>query len=116
MLRIRTQLKINSKNKIGLFSDETISKGQCIWEFDSDFDRIYYSEFIEKLNEANKEFFSQNLILMDDGRYLFCCDDMRFINYSISNNVQEDTSFRSKSIANKDIEIGEELTTNVKML
>ena len=112
MLLIRTSLRLSPIHGIGCFTEEKIRNGQVIWEFDERIDmRIPISELSE-LPLPIQEFLSiYGYAEMYNGQkmMILCGDHARHFNHSENPNLM-DTPF--KSIATRDIEVGEELTCN----
>lgn len=102
MLLVKTYLDKSSINGIGLFANQFIPKGTLIWDLDLNFDGIFYwpndSEFLKKY------------CYRDGDKYVLCVDDARFMNHSDTPNTSNGTNH--ETIANRDIEIGEEITCN----
>ncbi len=108
MLLVKTKLDKSSTHGIGLFAAEFIPKGTITWKYDPEYDTCFTQECIDILPESFRERFLDYLYLdFKLKKYILCCDDQRFINYSKKPNIQ---SKPDRDIAKKDIHIGEELT------
>lgn len=117
MLRVRTYVDISSIPNIGLglFANERITKGTVIWEYTEGLDFVKDLDEVDDMNPIDKEFATTYSYLdVDINKYIFMADNARFFNHSeISPNVDEHgQGLTAKTVANKDIEIGEELLTN----
>lgn len=108
MLRVKTKIKSSDVNGIGLFADQFIPAGSVTWQYDQGFDPHFTVEQFESLPDFTKQtilthgYFDHDLKV-----YILCADDQRFINHSPNPNI---TSTPSQDVANRDIQIGEELT------
>ena len=114
MLLVKTKIRSSNIAGIGLFADELIPKGKCIWKFKEGFGKDYP----DTLEGAAKSFFStyayQNPTTLN---YVLCADNARFFNHSdtpntdcLNNPDDEDTM----DVATRDIQIGEELTIDYR--
>lgn len=103
----------------GVFASEKIGKGQIVWKFDANHDKILSQEEFNALDEASKDELKRVAYLSPTtNRYVYPPenDAARFTNHSPTNNlsvlIDEDVSEEPYFIANRDIEAGEELTNN----
>jgi len=116
MLLVRTTLAPSAIHGYGLFADERIPNGTLIWEFTPNFDLVFESNALNELPIV-----AMNLIKhyayksLKDQKYVLCCDNARFTNHSEYPNTIHDQDIKGQVIAAKDIEIGEEITTNYKV-
>ena len=115
MLLVKTRLSPSAISGIGLHADEFIPKGTIIWEFTPGIDLKFTGEqykLLEKFRnfEALDRYLYKSLI---SGCFILCADDGRFINHSNQPNTI-DTPEREEglTIALKDIQRGEEITSN----
>ena len=115
MLRVKTKLDPSSIDGIGLFADQLISKDTVVWEFNPLIDLRLSEDQIETLPEAARRQV-QKYSYRDEfsGLYIFCGDDARFFNHADEPNCVDVTwgPFGGRTIAERDIEPGEELTCN----
>lgn len=108
MLRVKTTTKLSTVNGIGLFADQFIPAGTTTWQYDPGFDPHFTKEQFANLPDFSQKtilthgYFDHNLEV-----YILCSDDQRFINHSPNPNI---TSTPSQDVANRDIQLGEELT------
>lgn len=118
MLLIRTVLKESTIPGIGLglFADEFIKKGTVTWRFCPNFDQSLEADDMLRLSaEAREQFYTYTYKSIVSGRYILCGDNERFINHSDNPNITEgerEGNYERFSIANRDIEKGEELFCN----
>lgn len=116
MLLVKTYIGKSEISGIGLFAAEPIRKGQAIWKW-SNGDSAHSYESIKNLLKHPNELAVKeaNSILhfayTDNGLYKMCGDDGKYMNHSPDPNTEScNTEFDEIEIANRDIEIGEELT------
>lgn len=100
MLRVKTYLDKSPINGIGLFAAEFIKKDSLVWDFDGEIDRIF--------SHNHNNSFIKKYSYMDNGWYILCVDDARFMNHSKEPNTINGS--RHETIACRDIQIGEEIT------
>lgn len=110
MLTIKTKIDKSLIHGIGLFSDEfIIKKGDCVWQLDNRFDKVFSIEEFNLLPKITQEYimhyshFDKKL-----NKHILCSDNARFFNKSENPNIGGDNHL--VSIALRDIERGEELT------
>jgi len=118
MLTIRASAKPSPIHGIGLFADEKIKKGAIIWRYDGRFDITFDPDEVALMTEIEKDlitryaYFSKRMHV-----YVLSLDSSRFINHSKNNNM-DDIAIPGEAetcdVANRDIEIGEELTSNYR--
>lgn len=116
MLKIKTIVKESNilNAGLGLFANEFIPKGAIIWEMTPCFDLIFNKLEIEMLEEIQKKYFYKYCFVLG-GLYYFCCDDAKYFNHSETPNC-DDPKDKNITIANRDIEIGEELTSDYRIM
>lgn len=107
MLIVKTYLDKSPINGIGLFAGEFIPKGTKIWIFAPKLDLAF-----KRVEVKNKNIFDflNKYCFKHNGHYILCTDDGRFINHSDTPNTDDKTF--PYTIAAKDIEQGEEITSN----
>lgn len=109
MLIVRTYIGKSSIHGIGLFAAEFIPKDTIIWELNPEIDIIISLEKYAKLSPYAKEHFDWFAYYSENnGGYILCFDNAKFVNHSKNPNTygEEDTR------ALKDIQIGEEIIEN----
>jgi uncharacterized protein len=94
----------------GLFAAESIKKGEVIWSFNPDFDKVFTPEDFSKIEGLEKNHL-EIYCYKYAGNYILCSDNAKFINHSDNPNT-EDTE--NETIAARDIEPGEEITSNYR--
>lgn len=113
---MKTKVGPSAIHGIGCFADELIPKGTLIWRFVDGFDLKIPVSQVSKLTGHGKETFLKYGYLSKLGQYyVLCFDDARFFNHSFSPNVLEIPSLDHEEpydIAARDIQPGEELTSN----
>jgi len=118
MLLVKTLAQPSKIHGIGLFANQKITKGTVIWKFDPRFDLVFSENEVEDMPEIQRNliyhfgYFSKEL-----KKYVYSTEDARFINHSVNNNVdsvESSDGTEGYDVANKDIEIGDELTMNYR--
>ena len=115
MLKVRTRLEQSTipGAGMGLFADEFIKEGTVIWKLDINIDRLISKDDFENMDPIYKTFVSTYGYTRRDYPFIIlCADNARFVNHFTSGNmVGNDEPFGSMevSIANRDIQIGEEI-------
>ncbi len=118
MLMVKTKVKESTipGAGLGLFADEFIKKGTVTWRFCPGFDQISYEDDLLRMSEtARIQFLKYSYKSLDDGHYVSCGDDDRFINHSENPNIIEGENEENSepfSIAARDIRPGEEMLCN----
>jgi SET domain-containing protein len=104
---------------VGVFALEKIGKNAIVWKFDPTHDKsISVDEYNLCSKEAQDELDRVAYLSPTTGRYVYPPenDPARYTNHSRQNNltvaVNKDVSDEPYFIANRDIDIGEELTNN----
>jgi SET domain-containing protein len=111
MLRIEAKVCKSKIHGKGLFTTQFIPKGTIVWEFDLGND-FSFTENQTQLLPKNSRIFSREYGWKEKGITYFCADDARYINHSLNNNLEVIHIDVYVLKANRDIEIGEELTEN----
>jgi len=113
------EIKESPINGKGVFTLSKIHRGDIIWKFDSAYDKTISIEEFEKLKENDKTESKRVAYLSaTTNRYVYPPenDAARFTNHSDDNNlsvhIDQQISEEPYFIANRDIDIGEELTNN----
>ena len=112
MLTIKTSLRLSAipGAGMGLFAEEFIPKGAKIWEFTPNLDLKFTEKEYSQFTHLNADFLYKYTYKCN-GEYILCIDNGRFINHSDDANTDDSSSFL-KTIAKKDIQPGEEITSN----
>ena len=114
MLLVKTKLEKSQIPNAGLgcFAVELIPKGTKIWEFNSDFDRVYSKNVIKGLSLLELEYLDK-YSYRNNGLYYLCVDNGRFINHSIDPNTFEDNKIQA-TYASRDIQRDEEILSDYR--
>ncbi|MBX4195492.1 SET domain-containing protein-lysine N-methyltransferase [Candidatus Parcubacteria bacterium] len=116
MLMVKTRLGPSKIHGIGLFADQFIPKGALTWRFVPGFDlKIEPDELLRLSEPARKLFWQYAYVDKNNGHYILCFDDERFINHSEEPNIIQKRIGREvegREVASRDIQPGEELTVN----
>ena len=119
MLTIKASVKTSKIEGLGLFADERIPKGTTVWKFDARFDIFFDPEEVKNMAPIQKALVEKFAYLSTEtGKYVYCIDDSRFMNHSSVNNNLDVVLFpdelETRGVANRDIEIGEEILINYR--
>jgi len=119
MLTIKASVKTSKIEGLGLFADERIPKGTTVWKFDARFDIFFDPEEVKNMAPIQKALVEKYAYLSTEtGKYVYCIDDSRFMNHSSVNNNLDVVLFpdelETRGVANRDIEIGEEILINYR--
>ncbi|HCC22593.1 TPA: SET domain-containing protein-lysine N-methyltransferase [Candidatus Falkowbacteria bacterium] len=119
MLMVKTTIGPSNIDGIGLFADQLITKGTPVWKFARGFDLQVGKLEIEKLAApAQEQFKKYSYLNPATAKYILCFDDARFFNHSETPNCDDVVSSAESeglTVANKDIQPGEELTCNYRI-
>ena len=113
MLKVKTFLKESGEHGIGLFAGEFIPKGTVVFEED-DFTLIIPDDEFEKMSTEQKQFI-EHYAYKQFGTYKLSVDNDRFMNHSNNPNV-DDSIHVDKTIASRDIQPGEEITCDYRVI
>jgi uncharacterized protein len=108
MLLINTTLKKSLKHGIGLFADQFIPKGTMTWKYHPNFDPSFTRKEVAKMPKpGQKQLWNYHFYDKKQDRYVWCLDDLRFINHDEKRPNIHSTLYRD--VALRDIKKGEEL-------
>jgi len=114
MLTKKTEVK-PCKYGLGLFAAEAIKKDEIIWMLDPRFDRIIQKHNLQQFDQLTLDYLEKYAYTDAEDRLILCVDSAKFINHSATENNLLDfihPVFGSITTAKRNIEIGEELTSN----
>lgn len=120
MTFVKIEIRSSKIHGLGCFAAEPIEKGQLVWKFDEQYDRVLKKEFVESLPLPAKEnLLNYAFVSKITGDYILCSDDSKFTNHSPSPNV---TCFIPPGSTNNDLECyatraicqGEEITNDYR--
>jgi len=113
-MTIKTSVKDTLDRGSGLFTVEEVKKGDIVFRDDPTIDRIFSAKQVAVMSEAMKEFvhFYASYDKKKDEYYLDV-DNTKFLNHSNTPNITyiEETGVM---VATRDIEAGEELTSDYR--
>ena len=114
MLLVKTYLERSAIHGIGLFAGERIPAGTVIWRRSPDIDLLLDPEPLERLHPAARAQIEKYTYLDHVlGRLVLCGDDARFFNHADQPNCHDIPDERGgTTVAARDIEVGEELTSD----
>lgn len=113
---VKTYIDKDKFGGMGLFAAEFIPKGKLIWELIEPFDLVLDKRVFDSIKDNLHQWYA--IPLKDhilrycyelNKKVVFCGDDARFANHSISPNT---ISEFSKQWAKQDIQIGDEIFCN----
>lgn len=110
MLLVKTHIKNSPIHGIGLFAAEFIPKGDLIWKYEEGFDLCISDEKKLSLPKLAQDFIEFFYYYKEGFGWTILADNSRFINHSEVPNTDSQEFFTT--IANKDIQIGEEIFEN----
>lgn len=108
MLLVKTEIKSSAIHGIGIFTLEFIPKNTKIAEFNPLIDRTLTKSQFDLLTQIEKDFIL-HYGYIENSIYHLNLDNMRFMNHSVTPNTRQGIL---EDFAEKDIQIGEELTCN----
>ena len=119
MLLVKTRIDRSRIHGFGLFAAEPILQGTPVWRFTPWFDLEMSPPCLEMLTgEQRASLLHYGYIDPRLGSFILCCDDARFVNHSDTPNTfphfTEDR--HGVDIAVRDIEKGEEITTDYRIV
>lgn len=109
MLTVKTYIKSSGIHGIGLFASENIKEGQLVGQLNQFDLRIHIGDIKE--NELD---FFRFYCSLEGEYYQTYFDNMRFMNHSSDHNCIDTPD--GKTIAIRDISIGEELTCDYSLI
>lgn len=116
MMLVRTSVGPSSIDGIGLFAAAFIPKGTKIWQFNPALDIVISEARLAASDPVTRDFVLTYAYLSKrSGHYVLCADNARFFNHSTRPNtvgISDSVDIETVDIAIRDIEAGEELTTN----
>lgn len=113
MLLIKTKVLNSKVAGYGLFADQFIPKNTIIWKFNELLDKKIHIHDIVFCSQIERMFLDK--YAYREGEYLIICtDEAKYINHSSNPNTDDfiDKEHGSITIANKDINIGDEIVSN----
>ncbi len=121
MLYVKTYVAPSKIQGIGLFAGEKIPKGTVICRFNPKFDLLFDPKEVSKIPKLQRELIKHSAYLSKKTKkYVYSIDDSRFTNHSINPNIDNTKVLPGDievcGIAKRDIEVGEELTINYKLV
>ena len=111
MLLVKTYLAESKIHGIGCYAAERILKGTTVWVFDGRIDTLYNEQQLSKLSLPCQEQIRKYAYFdYFYNSFVLCGDDSRFFNHSINPNCLDPNPHIV--VAARDIEIGEEITSD----
>lgn len=116
MMLVHCYLGKSEIEGLGVFTSERIAAGSCVWRFDRQFDILVSHSGLAAAPPATQALFARYAYVIPDypEHMALDGDDGRFMNHSDAPNL--DFSIPGSATAARDIEAGEELTSNYDYL
>ena len=118
MMLVKIKVAASPIRGLGIFANEFISKGTKTWEFTPGFDREFTPDRVKEFPLHVREFLdTYAYISPKTGNYILPTDDERFTNHSDHPNTTsvEIQDGEDYDIAARDIQNGEEITTDYRL-
>lgn len=112
MFLVPTVLKQSAIHGFGVFAARAIPAGTLIWEFTPGVDWEITPESLAAFPEPYQTQLRAWCYLDDDGLYVFCGDNGKFMNHADAPNCDDPPG--RFTVANRDIAEGEELTCDYR--
>lgn len=114
MFVIPTELRQSPVHGVGVFLLVPVKKDALVWRFDPRLDQVIPDHAIENLPEAARRYILIHAPWHQGSRaYVLSGDNARYTNHSmLPNTYSVDKDCFAESYAARDLEIGEEITTN----
>lgn len=114
MLLVKTLLSPSEIHGVGLFAAERIPKGTVVWRFCWVIDLVLADDALEQLSPpAREQMLKYSYVDRHLRRRILCGDDARFFNHSDEPNCLDfPDNDGGTTVAKRDIEAGEELTSD----
>ena len=120
MLTVKTSIKQSAIHGTGVFAAEDIAKGTIVWKYEPLLDIGLTKEQMQALPDiAKKTFLNYAYHDAEDGLYILCFDDARFMNHADDPNttqIPNDIDTQGYTVATKDIKAGEEITCDYRIV
>jgi len=116
MLQVKTYLGKSNLEGVGVFADVFIPKGTVIWKYNPYFTYKISAKKISKFTESEKARlkFLPYYWVDKRGNYMIPLDHDRYMNHSREANTESVDD--NNDIANRDIQIGEEITVDYRLI
>ena len=111
MICVKTSVKPSGIHGLGVFAEEEIKKGEIVWKFNKLVDSVIDETDLKSFDDDYQNYIKHYSYKTDD-KYIFCGDNGKYVNHSDKPNIEgiESEDGFGINIANRDIEIGEEIT------
>lgn len=112
MLRIPTYVAPSPIAGVGLFSASDLPAGEIIWGYTEGVDRRLAPDELAAIPEALRSWLSHYLYLDENGLYVLCGDNAKFMNHADDPNC--DDSGDIHTLTRRPVKAGEELTCDYR--
>lgn len=110
MFLIHTCVKPSRIHGMGVFAAEDIPAGTLIWIYNEKVDWRMSEDDLSRFPEPFQSRMRDYSYRLPSGDYVFCGDNAKFMNHSTDPNCDDPEG--RYTVANRDIEAGEELTSD----
>jgi len=108
MLRVPTYVDTSPIAGVGLYAGTDLPAGTIVWEYDETVDWRLTPEELASFPEPYRSRMKHYAYLEDDGLYILCGDNAKFMNHSEDPNCDDPEG--AYTITNRAVHAGEELT------
>lgn len=112
MLRVSTFVSTSQIHGKGLYAAEPIRRGEVVWRFDADLDRVFSDEELEEEILRSRQPLRSWVYQAEPGLWVLCGDDAVYMNHSDDPSCDDPDPRRT--VARRDIDEGEELTVDYR--
>ena len=112
MFLVPTHVGPSTIHGLGAFASAPIPAGTAIWRFDPAVDWRIPAADLERFPEPYQSWFRAYCYLAEDGVYVYCGDNAKYMNHSPSPNC--DDSGMLGTVTLREIAAGEELTCDYR--
>ena len=117
MMMVDTEIRPSAIHGLGVFLLQPVPKGGLIWRFDSRIDRVYSEAEVASLPEHVQRYLKTYCTWHEaTGLYVLCGDNGRYFNHSDRPNTVSDAIAFGTDRAARDLEAGEELTSDYRTI
>jgi SET domain-containing protein len=117
MLLVETELRPSPIHGLGVFLLEPVPKGGLIWRFDARIDRVYAPAEVESLPAHVQQYLrTYSTWNAETGLYVLCGDNGRYFNHADRPNTVSDAIAFGTDRALRDLDVGEELTSDYRTI
>ena len=117
MMMVETIVRPSPIQGLGVFLVAPVRRGELIWRFDARIDRVYTEAEIDSLPEHVQRYLRTYSTWHEaTGLYVLCGDQGRFFNHASDPSTVSIASSFGEDHAARDLDAGEELTSDYAMI